>query len=491
MGYTAENVANKDVDTTLSSNSDTKYPSQKAVKTYSDTPLSSVWKVADGTDTTKRVSFDVSNISSSTTRIVTFPNTNVNLGNLPTSLTFSGSTLTLNTVNGSTQTATIPISLAYPQLKAIMLTSNANLIANNVYCISQSITGSKTYTLPSSPADGDTITIYDDNTSSGIAGTLSKTTATAINIASSGAIQLFSSGSGITTTNLLDGFFGPMPIPGFKLVFTYVSATNFWAVRTQFGNNDLFAVPDISFYLMNYTGWTTNPSPTSGWNNKYVAFSATNITSVRTLTFADRNINLDDMKYIPGINTNSSNSTAGSQSAIVAGSSNKTTKQNQCVLVGTLVNADSNCPEDTWIYGNRSTTYSSSKITGYGGIIKGQSLGTATASLVTGSNTKLPAYLTKPSTTHSISMFEFNLSCATDNGKIWCGRRFVCVRWDGSAATTDVQTNGTDYNPDTLTIIFSVSVSGGLLTTNVTNSSAGGSENSYWQVTYTAHHNGG
>ena len=34
-------------------------------------------------------------------------------------------------------------------------------------------------------------------------------------------------------------------------------------------------------------------------------------------------------------------------------------------------------------------------------------------------------------------------------------------------------------------------VSGGLLTINVTNSSAGGSENSYWQVTYTAHHNGG
>lgn len=36
LTYTAENVANKDIDGTLASNSDTKYPSQKAVKTYAD-----------------------------------------------------------------------------------------------------------------------------------------------------------------------------------------------------------------------------------------------------------------------------------------------------------------------------------------------------------------------------------------------------------------------------------------------------------------------
>jgi len=39
LGFTAENVSNKDTDGTLSSNSDTKYPSQKAVKTYADTKL--------------------------------------------------------------------------------------------------------------------------------------------------------------------------------------------------------------------------------------------------------------------------------------------------------------------------------------------------------------------------------------------------------------------------------------------------------------------
>ena len=36
LGYTAENVANKDTDGTLAANSDTKYPSQKAIKTYVD-----------------------------------------------------------------------------------------------------------------------------------------------------------------------------------------------------------------------------------------------------------------------------------------------------------------------------------------------------------------------------------------------------------------------------------------------------------------------
>lgn len=37
LGFTAENVANKDTDGTLAANSDTKYASQKATKTYADT----------------------------------------------------------------------------------------------------------------------------------------------------------------------------------------------------------------------------------------------------------------------------------------------------------------------------------------------------------------------------------------------------------------------------------------------------------------------
>lgn len=40
LGFTAENVANKDIDGTFAANSDTKYASQKAVKTYVDTQVS-------------------------------------------------------------------------------------------------------------------------------------------------------------------------------------------------------------------------------------------------------------------------------------------------------------------------------------------------------------------------------------------------------------------------------------------------------------------
>jgi hypothetical protein len=40
LGFTAEDVANKDTDVALTANSDTKYPSQKAIKSYVDTGLS-------------------------------------------------------------------------------------------------------------------------------------------------------------------------------------------------------------------------------------------------------------------------------------------------------------------------------------------------------------------------------------------------------------------------------------------------------------------
>lgn len=45
IGYVAENAANKDTDGTLAANSDTKYPSQKAAKTYIDTAISALSSV--------------------------------------------------------------------------------------------------------------------------------------------------------------------------------------------------------------------------------------------------------------------------------------------------------------------------------------------------------------------------------------------------------------------------------------------------------------
>ena len=52
LGFTAENVTNKDIDGTLAANSDTKYASQKATKTYTDAAKASAISTANGyTDT--------------------------------------------------------------------------------------------------------------------------------------------------------------------------------------------------------------------------------------------------------------------------------------------------------------------------------------------------------------------------------------------------------------------------------------------------------
>jgi len=52
LGFTAENVTNKDIDGTLAANSDTRYASQKATKTYTDAAKASAISTANGyTDT--------------------------------------------------------------------------------------------------------------------------------------------------------------------------------------------------------------------------------------------------------------------------------------------------------------------------------------------------------------------------------------------------------------------------------------------------------
>jgi hypothetical protein len=61
LGFTAENVSNKDTDGTLASNSDTKYPSQKAVKTYADTKVSSISLSTSSVIHSTPVSFTVTN----------------------------------------------------------------------------------------------------------------------------------------------------------------------------------------------------------------------------------------------------------------------------------------------------------------------------------------------------------------------------------------------------------------------------------------------
>jgi len=117
--------ADLDTDGTLAANSDTKYPSQKAVKTYADTKQAaladvitadtygsstqypvitfnakgiatavtlqtvsvaevsdSVFRIVDNTDSTKKIAFEASGITTSQTKTITMPDANVNLGTM-------------------------------------------------------------------------------------------------------------------------------------------------------------------------------------------------------------------------------------------------------------------------------------------------------------------------------------------------------------------------------------------------------------------------
>ena len=154
LGFTPENVTNKDTDGALTANSDTKYPSQKAVKTYSDSPKSSVWRLVDSTDTSKKLALNLSAVGTATTKTLTMPNADVNLGYVPSSFAVSGGVVTMTGAGGNT------LSFAVSDPAAIVTSSDINLVAGRVYQCSDD-TSSYTINLPATPADGDWVVIKD------------------------------------------------------------------------------------------------------------------------------------------------------------------------------------------------------------------------------------------------------------------------------------------------------------------------------------------
>jgi len=469
LGYTPFNAANVDTDTTLSSNSDTRVPSQKAIKAYSDLPKSNVWRVVDGTDNTKKIAWSLGNISTATARTITMPNQDVNLGSIPLTYTVSGGNLAILGYGGST----VNVPLYDPA--GIVTSSGLNLVAGRVYQCSAD-TSSYTINLPASPADGDWVIIKD----------------TPLNKDSR-----IGSGVGIITLNggtknvMGPDLYSVAPtvqitgsnVPGcerFTYLYTYVPSGNLWNLVNLTPNTQ---------YLIPFARVLANPY--LGVPGAYTAIT-NYATANRTLSLPDYNIDLVSYKSLPSINTANGNvNPGGTTSSILAGTSNKANKSNQAVLSGKLINSSGLCPEDAALFGNSSVSYSASKVTGYVGSLKGSSTGTAASSLVTSSNTKLPAYLTKPTGHHAVSIFECLLTMTTSAGAVWYGKRRVCVRWDGTTATLDTQTVGTDWNPDTQTITFTPAVSSGLLDISMANTTAAGGDTCYWQCTYEAHHNGG
>jgi hypothetical protein len=118
-----------DTDNTLAANSDAKVSSQKAIKAYVDSHSGAASSALDGTFTinntatpSKKIAFSASGITASTTRTVTMPDANVDLGALTNSnigasaaiveskLSLDYSTSSLNTAIGSKLTANTAIT---------------------------------------------------------------------------------------------------------------------------------------------------------------------------------------------------------------------------------------------------------------------------------------------------------------------------------------------------------------------------------------------
>lgn len=464
LGFTPENSANKDTDGTLATNSDTRYPSQKAVKTYSDAPRSTAWRIVDGSDPTKKISFSASAISAGTTRNITMPDRDVDLGKIYTGeASVVGGVLQQKTVDGTTYKVSIQ------QQNASSVFGGATLIAGQTFCLSPSWTSGTLY-LPASPADGDTVWIEDAQVYSGVSTTWGFGHSCIIN--GNGNYVYFGTNS---SYELLEG--GITNWPDFHVMFRYSAADSLWkAFAQKRGYKDTLSDP------MFYRSGTTSK----------VQLACTNLTSSRTIFAADFDINLMYYKSLPVINSyNSNTQPTGTAAAIVGGAANKANKANQVVITGQSINADGLCPEDSALFGIRGTTYSSALVTGVIGALKGQSSGTANADLVTGSNTKLPAYLTKPSGHHAVAMIEARITMTTTAGKVWLGVRRISVRYDGSTVTVYTQTLGSDDNPDSQTVSLTASVSSGLLSLQMANASASGGDICLWQCTYTANYNGG
>lgn len=470
IGYVPFNASNVDTDYSFSANSNSKVPSQAAVKWYSDFPKSGTWRMLDSTDTTKKLALDLSAISTATTRTITVPNASVSLGYVPTGFAVSGGIATMTGASGS---YTLSFSVYDPA--AIVTSSGINLVAGRVYQCSAD-TSSYTINLPAAPADGDWVVIKDtpppknSRIGSGV-GIITLNGGTK-NVEGPDLVSVATSVQ-ITGSNVHG-------CERFTYLYGYSSSANTWYFVNLTPNTQ---------YLSPYARVLANPF--LGVPGAYTAIM-NYATANRTLSLPDYNIDLVSYNTIPAINTaNGNTKPAGVNAGIVAGGSHKANKSNQVVLCGAVINTDGLCPEESAMYGCRSITYSSARITGYFGPLKGASTGTAAASLVTGSNTKVPAYLTKPTGHHAVSIFECLLSHTTSAGKVWYGKRRVCVRWDGTTASLDTQTTGTDWNPDTQTITFTPTVSSGLLDISMANTTAAGGDTCYWQCTYEAHHNGG
>lgn len=334
-----------------------------------------------------------------------------------------------------------------------------------------------TMTLPSGAADGDTIRVRPI-----IPGVAWSTFG--LTVASGGTRYLrpIETTSGTATSHLIsygrtDAYLGGLDA---VYVYTWHAATGCWYYTRQRDAGGFLFASDFS--LRDDTGYRS------------LKFNVSNVPDMtqKTITMASVDV---DIGGIPYLNTMNSNSVAGTYSAITTGASNKTSKANQHVLAGQGVNFDLRLPRNCVAYGDAASVSKNNNGTAAEWVLNAASTSTFSATFDEdnqGSGNGPYPTLTKPTNAHAVACHEFTFMLATADGKVWGGARRAFYRFNGSTVSvSSIDTIGTDFNPDGLSISISIGVSDLRMTLIAINNSGVSGQANYWTCRGKSFYNGG
>lgn len=445
-----------------------------------------VFRIKDNGDSTKKIAFEAGNITTATTRLITMPNVDVNLGDdyINASYSVVNGYLSLHRRKGPPSTDI----LLNPNITIIY--GNTTIVGGTTYAIGQLILGI-TYPLVANI-------------------TLTLSTATKpikIYVGNYKGTITFAGGFVWTPEGANIASF--YPTPGSVLEFL-PGANDFlgpnWILFEQ--QNGLYEAAD--FKLIKNNDW-----------DKTVTFNLSSITGNKIITMPNNSVNLGT---IPATHSANGNSVTGTNAAITSGLTNTASGQYSSVLNGTLNTASGK--HGTILSGQSNTAnidqtiLSGRNITGiittgaviHGGIVEGTYGDTAgttvaqytlrggiapaatnwilangstnaavSASVTTATSIKgALSTTTNPDIVNAVGIHDITFMILGSSGSpkpMLAGQRRAMVYYDGTTYTLDaVQTIGTDHSfggiTSALTIGLTPSAPFGLLTFQVTNNEA-------------------